>query len=142
MARGNTCVVEGNMTKDIELLIAASGNAIGRGSVAWNQSKKVGNNWEETPHYFDFVVFGDLAENVASSLNKGDRVIVEGRLDFSTWEDNEGNTRRTVSIVADSVSPCLRWATAQVSRIKKGQGKQDVFAGAGVSSSAPDEENF
>ena len=122
MARGNSCFVEGNLTKDIELLVASTGTVVGRGAVAWNQSKREGDAWIDIPHYFDFTLFGDIAENAAASLNKGDRVVIEGRLDFNTWDNEEGVTQRQVRILAESVNPCLRWATASVVKTQKKDG--------------------
>ena len=57
-----------------------------------------------------------LAENVAESLDRGTRVMVVGRLEQRSWENQEGEKRSKVEVVADEVGPSLRWATASVSK--------------------------
>ena len=63
------------------------------------------NEWEEATSFFDVVCWGTLAENVAQSLTRGSRVIVSGRLDQRSWENQEGEKRSKVEIVADEVAP-------------------------------------
>ena len=62
------------------------------------------------------VAWGSLAENAATSLAKGTRVVVTGRLDQRSWETAEGDKRSKVEITADDLAPSLRWATATVTR--------------------------
>ena len=69
-------------------------------------------------------MFGSLSENVAESLQKGDRVIVAGRVTPNEWKDKDDNARRSVKIIADSVGPDLRWATAKVSRVSREDGRK------------------
>ena len=69
---------------------------------------------DDDPQYFSGVVFGQQAENVSSSLTKGMRVIIVGKLNYSTWEDQQGGNRSKVSIVIDEIGPALKWATASV----------------------------
>lgn len=57
-----------------------------------------------------------MAENVAESLHKGDRVIVIGRLKVRNYENREGQTVWITEIEADEVAPSLRWARANVSK--------------------------
>jgi single stranded DNA-binding protein len=71
------------------------------------------NAWEETTSFFDVVAWGTLAENLADSLRRGDRVVVEGRLDQRSWENNQGEKRSKIEITANEVAPSLRWATAE-----------------------------
>ena len=113
MAYDNTVTVVGNMTRDPELRFTASGIAVTDFGVAWNTKDKDGN---ESVSFFDITCWRDLAEHVAESLGKGNRVIVYGRLDQNTWETKEGDKRSKVRIVADDVGPSLRWATATVER--------------------------
>lgn len=120
MARDNTVTIEGNLTRDPELTFSAKGNAIMRTGLAWNQSSPDGQGgWNETAHFFDVTVFGDAAEHASTSLSKGMRVLVYGRLDYSTWSAEDGSPRSKVAIVAESVAPSLKWATAEVSKVAK-----------------------
>ena len=57
-----------------------------------------------------------MAENVAESITKGARVVVNGRLEQRSWETDQGEKRSVVEVVADEIGPSLRWATAQVTR--------------------------
>ena len=62
------------------------------------------------------VAWGGLAENAATSLAKGTRVVVTGRFDQRSWETQEGDKRSKVEITADDLAASLRWATAEVTR--------------------------
>lgn len=110
----NTTIV-GNITQDPELRFTSSGLAVCNFSVAVNSGK----DEKKKTSYFDVVTFEQLAEDVAESLSQGLRVIVTGRLQQSSWEDQEGNKRSKVEVVADEVGPSLRWATAQVSKVER-----------------------
>ena len=57
-----------------------------------------------------------LAENVAESITKGTRVVVAGTLSQRSWENQDGEKRSKVEIVADEVAPSLRWASADIRR--------------------------
>jgi len=114
----NSITLTGNVTRDPELRFAAgSGAAVLSLGLAVNNRKKAANGeWEDEPNFFDVTAFGSLAENVAESVAKGTRVIVTGRLDWSQWDDKEGGKRSKVQVIADSIGPDLRWATANVTR--------------------------
>ncbi len=120
MAFDNTVTVIGNVTRDPELRYLNSGTALASFGLAWNNRYKnaQGEQVEETS-FFDVTCWRDLADNVAESISKGDRVIVYGRLDHRSWETQEGEKRSKVEIQADEVAPSLKWATAQVSKIRR-----------------------
>ncbi|MGH8990144.1 MAG: single-stranded DNA-binding protein, partial [Acidimicrobiia bacterium] len=82
--------------------------------------------WQEKTSFFDVVCWQDMAENAASSLKKGARVIVTGRLEQRSYETKEGDNpvkRSVVEIIADEVGPSLRWATAQVEKTQRRGGE-------------------
>jgi single-strand DNA-binding protein len=83
-----------------------------------NRRKQSDGSYEDVPQFFDVQIFGSLAENVAGSLDKGNRVIVSGKLTYRTWENN-GEKRTKVEVTADAVGPDLRWATASVTRTER-----------------------
>jgi single-strand DNA-binding protein len=64
---------------------------------------------------------GDLGENAAASLNKGNRVIVTGRLEQRSYDSKEGEKRSITEVVADELGPSLRWATATTTRTTRSQ---------------------
>ena len=126
MGFNNTVTVVGNVTRDPELRFTPNGAPVCNFGVAWNRK---GQNDEEIVSFFDVTCWSGLAENVAESISKGDRVVVYGRLDQRSWESQEGERRSKVEIVADDVSPSLRWATVEITR--------NEFRGDGAGSSAP-----
>ena len=119
MAFDNNVVLVGNVPRAPELRFTQGGAAVCSFGLAWNQRSQQG---EDKAHFFDISCWRDLAENVAESLTRGMRVVVYGRLDYRTWEGQNGEKRSAVQIVADEVSPSIRWATAQVSKNERGGG--------------------
>lgn len=114
----NTVTIIGNITRDPELRFTASGQATASFGVAVNRRwrDQTTNEWREQTSFIDVVCWRELADNVSESLSKGARVIVTGRLEQRSWEDQEGARKSKVEIVADEVGPSLRWASAQVTR--------------------------
>ncbi|WP_436794022.1 single-stranded DNA-binding protein [Actinospongicola halichondriae] len=138
MAFDNTVTVIGNVTRDPELRYLNSGTALASFGIAWNNRYKDRNGEQvEDTSFFDVTCWRDLADNVAESLSKGDRVIVYGKLEQRSWETQEGEKRSKVEIVADEVAPSLRWATAQVSKIRR----DGPAGGGGGNAGAPPARN-
>jgi single-strand DNA-binding protein len=119
VTKTTTITLVGNLTRDPEIKYSTAGNAIANLGLAVNYRKKVGDDWEDDPSFFNITAFGELGEHVADSLNKGARVVVVGRLTQRTWETDEGDKRSAVDIIADEVSPSLRWATASVTKAER-----------------------
>jgi single-strand DNA-binding protein len=102
--------VVGNLTADPELKTTKTGSSVLRVGVAVNRRwKNKQDEWEEETSFFDVNAWGELADNVASSLSKGSRVIVSGRLEQQSWE-KEGQKQSKVVLVADDIGPSLRKA--------------------------------
>jgi single-strand DNA-binding protein len=101
----NVAVITGNLTRDPELRHLGSGTAVCKLRVAVNGRRKDGQSgeWVDKPNYFDVIVWGARGENCAKYLAKGRPVAVEGRLDWREWEDQGGNKRQAVEIVANAV---------------------------------------
>ena len=72
--------------------------------------------------FFNVTCWRSLAENVAESITKGARVIVTGRLDYRSYETQEGDKRTVVEIQAEEVGPSLQWATAEVEKNARSDG--------------------
>jgi len=117
----NTTTLSGNLTRDPEIRYTRDGQATANFGLAVNRRWQVRGTeeWEETTSFFDVVCWRDLAENVALSLVKGARVIVSGRLEQRSWENDEGERRSRVEISAEDVGPSLRFATAEVTRAER-----------------------
>ena len=120
----NTITIVGNVTRDPELKFLNSGQAALKLSVAVNRrwQNRQTQEWEERVSYFEVVGYGSLAENAASSLSKGSRVIVNGRLEQRSWETENGDKRSIVEINADEIGPSLKWATAAVTKTPRAEG--------------------
>ena len=131
---GNSITIVGNITRDPELRFTPSGQANARLGVAVNRrwQDKGSGEWNEATSFFDVICWRELAENVSESLKRGTRVIVTGRLEQRTWEQ-EGNKRSVVEIIADEVAPSLRWATAKVEKTERRSGGGDQGGGGGGS---------
>lgn len=99
----NHVAISGNLTRDPELVNTNSGSTLARCGIAVNQSKKVGDSWEDVTHFVDFTVFGRRAELFVEKAKKGDFVGVDGRLDFSQWETDGGEKRSKLAVVANEV---------------------------------------
>jgi single-strand DNA-binding protein len=114
----NTTTITGNLTREPEIRYTKEGQATAQLGVAVNRrwQDRTTQEWQEAVSYFDVVCWRDLAENVALSLSKGMRVVVTGRLEQRSWENEEGERRTKVEITADEIGPSLRFATADVQR--------------------------
>ena len=119
MANDNSVTLVGNLTRDPELRYTQSGRGVASFGMAVNRRYMVNNEWQEETSFFNVVAWGDLAENTAASLTKGNRIVVTGRLQQREYETREGEKRTIVEVVADELGPSLRWAQAQVERISR-----------------------
>ena len=100
----NRVTIVGRLTRDPELAHLPSGTAVLKLGVAVNgRQKDEGGNWIDKPNFFDVKVFGNQADALNNHLAKGRRVGVDGRLDWSSWEAQDGSKRSKVEIVAQSV---------------------------------------
>ena len=108
----NTVTVIGNVTRDVELKFTPSGAGVAEFGIAVNRrwQNRQTQEWEEQVSFFDIKAWQQLGENAADSINKGDRVVVTGRLEQRTWETDNGEKRSKVEIVADDVAVSVRWA--------------------------------
>jgi single-strand DNA-binding protein len=113
MATGNTVTISGNLTRNPDLRFTAAGRATATFGVAVNNdwTDTVGER-HETVDFFDIVVWGKLAENTAESLTKGQEVLIAGRLQFRSWETDEGDRRSKVEITATHIGAGLTFGTS------------------------------
>jgi single-strand DNA-binding protein len=109
----------GNLTREPELRYGKEkGTPFTRFGLAVESPIKPGNwSGERRTEFYEVSSFGTLAENVAASLAKGDRVVVTGRPELDNWTDDRGNVRVTKRIVANAIGAELRWATADVTKV-------------------------
>lgn len=122
MANDTIITVVGNLTADPELRFTSSGAAVASFTVASTPRTfdKNSNEWKDGDALFmRCSVWRETAENVAESLTKGMRVIVQGRLTQRSFE-KDGQKRTVVELQVDEVGPSLRYATAKVTRAERG----------------------
>jgi single-strand DNA-binding protein len=100
----NRVVLTGNLTRDPELRSTSGGTPVCSLRIANNTRQKDANGeWGDRAHFFSVTVFGAQGENCARFLSKGRPVAIDGRLQWREWQDQSGNKRESVEIVADSV---------------------------------------
>lgn len=109
----NYCRIQGNLGKDPELRELADGKKFTRFSVATTESYKDrnGQTVNETV-WHDVVAWGKLAETSKSSLAKGNKVIVEGKLNKKSYKDANGNDKQAIELVAKEIIPVAAMKTA------------------------------
>jgi single-strand DNA-binding protein len=132
----NSVTLIGNLTRDPELRFTTGGRGVASFGLAVNRRYQQNGEWQEQTSFFNVVCWGDLGENAATSLTKGSRVIVTGRLEQRSWETQENEKRSVVEVVADEVGPSLRWATAQIERTERSGGDGGFSGGGGSPSGA------
>jgi single-strand DNA-binding protein len=119
MAGETTITLVGNLTADPELRFTPSGAAVANFTVASTPRTfdRQTNEWRDGDAMFiNCAVWRQAAENVAESLQKGMRVIVQGRLKSRSYETREGERRTVFEIDVDEIGPALKYATAKISR--------------------------
>src|SRR6187431_2942351 len=134
MAGETVITVVGNLTDDPELRFTSSGAAVANFTVASTPRffDKQTNDWKDGDALFlRCSIWRQAAENVAESLTKGARVIVQGRLKQRSYETREGEKRTVVEVEVDEIGPSLRYATAKVNKASRSGGGGGGFGGGG-----------
>ena len=142
----NSINVVGNLTGEPELRYTQSGTAMVSGSIASNRRYQVNGEWQEQTSYFNFTAWRELAENIASTMTKGMRVVATGRMEQKDWTDKDGNKRTSYDLVLDEIGPSLRWATAVVTKTDKNSSSSGspsiVAASAAFNATVVEEDPF
>jgi len=125
MAGETVITVVGNLTADPELRFTPNGAAVANFTVASTPRTydRQTNEWKDGDALFlRCAVWREVAENVAESLTRGSRVVVQGRLKQRSFETKEGEKRTVVELDVDEIGPSLRYATAKVNKTTRGGG--------------------
>jgi single-strand DNA-binding protein len=104
MTSFNKVILLGNLTRDPEVRYTPNGIAVASFAIAVNRKYKQGEETKEEVSYIDIVVFGKQAESCGQYINKGDSVLIDGRLQQRRWETEEGQKRNKIEVVAQSVN--------------------------------------
>jgi single-strand DNA-binding protein len=136
MAAGDTVItLVGNLVDDPELRFTPSGAAVAKFRIASTPRylDKQTNEWKDGESLFlTCNVWRQAAENVAESLQRGMRVIVQGRLKQRSYETREGEKRTVYEVEADEVGPSLKSATAKVTKASRSGGGFSGGSGGGA----------
>jgi single-strand DNA-binding protein len=127
MAGETPITVVGNLTADPELRFTPSGAAVANFTVASTPRTfdRQTNEWKDQETLFlNCSVWRQAAENAAESLQRGMRVIVQGRLKARSYETREGEKRTVFEIDVEEVGPSLKMATAKVQKTSRSGGGQ------------------
>jgi len=143
MAGDTIITVIGNLTGDPELRFTPSGAAVANFTIASTPRSydKNSNEWKDGDTLFlRCSVWREAAESVAESLQRGMRVIAQGRLTMRQYETKEGEKRTSTELQVDEVGPSLKYATAKVNKLQRqgaGGGGQSAPAGNDPWASGP-----
>ena len=119
----NQMYLLGNLTRDPEIKYTNEGIAITEMGIAVNKRWKDKNGKDlEVVDYFNITAWNALAENCATTLKKGDRVLVGGHLNYRSWENKEGRKCNIINITADIIAASLEFYPL---KIMSGEGSKD-----------------
>ena len=99
----NRIVLVGHLTRDIELRYTQSGAAIGSCGIAVTRKFNVNGEKREETCFIDITFFGKQAEIANQYLSKGSKLLVEGRLKFDQWTDNNGQNRSKHTVAVENM---------------------------------------
>ena len=127
MAGETVITIIGNLTGEPELRFTPSGAAVANFTIASTPRffDRQANDWKDGETLFmRCSLWREAAENAAESLQKGMRVIAQGRMKSRSFETKEGDRRTVIELDVDEIGPSLRFATAKVARQSRGGGGQ------------------
>ncbi len=134
MAGETVITVVGNLTNDPELRFTQSGAAVCSFRIASTPRTldRQSGEWKDgEPLFLSCSVWRDAAEHVSESLQRGARVIVQGRLRQRTYDTKEGEKRTVMELEVDEIGPSLRYATAKVQKASRSGGGGGFGASGG-----------
>lgn len=102
MANFNQVLLLGNLTRDIELRHTQSGQALAKFGMAINRKYTVNGESKEETCFVDLTAWGRQAEVLNQYVKKGSQLFVQGRLQYSTWESQEGGKRSKLEVVVEN----------------------------------------
>ena len=120
----NIVVVTGNLTRDVEKRTSPGGTVVANLRIGVNGRRKEGDQWVDKPNFFSVVTFGKSAESAFEYLEKGRRVLVEGRLDWSEYE-KDGEKRQGVQIIASRIQYLPTKASIEAQAASEAQTSMD-----------------
>ncbi len=137
----NEVKILGNLTADPELRYTSQGTAVVNFSVATNRSFRQNDEWKDDTQYHNVVAWANLAENFTQRAHKGTRVLITGRLQTRSWEDNEGNKKYKTEIIADDIYLIARFEKGKSEDLPKAKAVEESNSNQTSNTSQKDKEN-
>jgi single-strand DNA-binding protein len=138
MASLNKVMLLGNLTRDPELRYAPNGTAVARFGLAINSRFRQGEEWKDDVCFVDVVVFGRQAETAGEYLAKGRMALIEGRLQWRSWEGQDGQKRSKHEVIAERVQFMSRGRDESMSR----SGPDSADSGEEMDMSSPQDDDI
>jgi single-strand DNA-binding protein len=127
----NKVFISGNLTRDSQLRVTGGGTSVLDFGVAVNERRKnpQSGEWEDRANFVDCTMFGKRAEAVERFLSKGQKVAIEGKLRYSSWE-KDGQKRSKLSVIVDEIEFMSRRDGQQQAQqpARQAQPEQDAYA--------------
>lgn len=100
----NRVNISGNLTRDPELRVTANGTKVLTFGIAVNDRRRnpQTNEWEDRPNFIDCAIFGTYGETLSRFLSKGNKVAIDGKLRYSSWE-KDGQHLSRINVIATNV---------------------------------------
>lgn len=97
----NSVQLVGNLTRDPEVRYANNGNPVVNMGIAVNERKKQGDEWVDSPSFFEMSWWGSRAEKASQYLAKGSKVAVSGKLQQQVWESNGKRNSKVIILISE-----------------------------------------
>jgi single-strand DNA-binding protein len=135
MASLNRVCLLGRMTRNPDARYTPSGTPVTTlGLAVNNRIKRSDGSWQDDSCFVDVVVFGHQAEACTEYLHKGDPVLIEGRLQYHTWQDQQGQKRSKHEVIAVRVQ--------FLPKARQRSEVDDSFSGAAIAAEGEDDAPF
>jgi single-strand DNA-binding protein len=102
MANFNKVMLMGNLTRDVEMRTTQGGTQVAKLGMAINRKWTQNGESKESTCFVDMTAFGRQAEVLAQYVGKGSPLFVEGRLEYSTWEGQDGQKKNKLEVVIEN----------------------------------------
>src|SRR5687767_9436356 len=135
MANLNTVILLGNLTRDPELRTTPQGTSVTSFGLAVNRRYRQGEEQREEVCFVDIVCFGRQAETASDYLRKGNLAMIEGRLQWRSWETEDGQKRSKHEVIANNVQFMPRGQSDGMGRSGPATGSSTYASGTGSGAS-------
>ena len=136
----NKVILAGNLTRDVELRYTNGGTALAKTAIATSRKFMINGERKEEVCFVDITFFGRSAEIANQYLRKGSKCLVEGRLNFEQWTDQQGQKRSKHSVIVESMQMLDSKADSQSLEQQEPEVKHETIAQDNQSKYIPNDE--